>query len=299
MPIQLSLAGRDLIKLAEQIHKSSRFDHSVPDRIQSDYENRAPTAHWSEELPPATRNFTAEWGDEINPRQLLIYFPNASVHVKLDLPPEAQQVQSWLADLDFEIAVFATLHDDWADIDPDYHPPTIPTMHYPYGWALALKGEGRKRIVSERWLAYSPAHVERSDDMVFVQFHDPKADSATSLAQAKPGHLAFSSDDEGGLIKEGYLLRHDFNGVYDKATSVFKIAVLGRAVSPREMLDACALRFEGMAPNGKALKNIAYVFLDETEIGEQLHQLWLRGLECWTIREGREVRLDVDYVPPS
>lgn len=297
MGIRLSLAGPDLIKLVEQVRASAPFDDTIPDRIERDYYDQSPTAQWTAQLPQTAQNLTVEWGDVDNPRQSLNYYPGACIHIELDLPPEPQRVQDWLATLDFEIAVFATVHNEWRNIDPDYFPPGVPTLHYPFGWALALKGAARRRIVSDRWLKYSPAHVEQRDDMIFIQFHDPAADAATSLTQAKPAHLAFSSEAEGGFIKDGYLLRHDFKGVYDEKTGVLKIAVLGRNISPREMLDACALRLEGKLPNGKTVKNVAYVFLDETEIGEHLHQLWLRGLECWTIREGKEVRLDTDYTP--
>lgn len=298
MTIRISLAGLDLIKLVEQVRASTPFDETIPDRMECDYHSKPPTAQWAAHLLQTTKNLTVEWGDVANPHQSLNYYPGASIHVNLDLPPEPQHIQNWLAPLDFEIAVFATLHDEWPDIDPDYVPPTVPTFHYPFGWALTLKGAARKRIVSERWLVYSPAIVELRDDMIFVLFHDPTADAATSLAQAKPAQIAFSSDAEGGFIKEGYLLRHDFKGVYDEKTGVLKIAVLGRSISLREMLDACALRLEGELPNGKTVKNVAYVFLDETEIGEHLYQLWIRGLECWTIRDGKEVRLDTDYIPP-
>lgn len=298
MTIRLSLAGPDLIKLIEQVQACAPFDNTIPDHMECEYLDQPPTTQWASQLPQTTEDFTVTWGDEINPRQSLKYTPGASIHVELDLPLEPQRVQDWLVALDFEIAVFATLHDEWREIDPDYVPPALPTFHYPFGWALALKGSARKRIVSKRWLAYSPGHVEQRDDMIFVLFHDPTADAATSLAQAKPAHVAFSSDAEGGFIKDGYLLRHDFKGVYDEKTGVLKIAVLGRSITSREMLDACALRLEGDLPNGKTVKNVAYVFLDETEIREHLHQLWLRGLECWTIREGKEVRLDKDYIPP-
>ncbi len=128
-----------------------------------------------------------------------------------------------------------------------------------------------------------------------MQFHDLAADAATSLEQAKPGHAALSSEPDGGFVQDGYLLQHDFKGVLDAARGVLKVVVMGRTLPPREMLDACAARGD---VRGTTLNNIAFVFLDEGEIGDHLHQLWLRGLECWTIRDGREVRLDDTYAPP-
>ena len=297
MPIELSLAGPDLVKLINQVLRTEPFNGTLPDHVELDYTEQSSSVNWVEFLPSVQQNLTVYWGAIDNARQFLTYYPRASIHLKVDIQPNTEVVRRFLRTLDFEVGVFATLHPEWREIDPDYTPPTLPTMHYPYGWALTLKGAGRKRIVSPRWLEHNPAQVTDADGLLFVQFHNLDADAATSLAEAKPGHRAFSSEAEGGFIKDGYLLRHDFNGIYDENTAVLKVAVLGRQISPREMLDACALRYMAKLPDGRPLKNIAYVFLDEIEIGDALYQLWVRGLECWTIREGIEVRLDVNYAP--
>jgi len=76
-----------------------------------------------------------------------------------------------------------------------------------------------------------------------------------------------------------------------------KVVVHGRAVSQCEMLDACAARvYQPLGPD-KPLAQVAYVFMTEDQARAYLHELWLRGLECWAIVEGREVRLDDSYEP--
>lgn len=289
--IELSLSSQNLIALAQQINQQPFFQESLPDKVEYDYDALPITRDWAKKI--GAQVFEAEWDDE---RRLAVY-PGATVELTLPLPPEPDTIIDWLSGIDFELASFRSLYPEWRQIDPEYVAPSFANRHRPHGPFAAIKGEGHKRLVSNRWLDYSPVKVTRRDDLTFVQFHDLHADAATSLKQAKPGHIALSSEPEGGFIKYGYLPRHDFKGLYDEKNGVLKISVLGRSISPREMLDACALRLEGEV-NGKKVSNLAYVFLDENEIGDHLHQLWLRGLECWMIRDGREVRLDKSYNPP-
>jgi hypothetical protein len=290
MVIELSLSGNDLEALAQHISQQPYFRES-PETLEVDYAAQPITHRWASLMGSAAKVFEAVWDDE---RRLAVY-NGLTVEVTLPLPPEPETIIDWLARLDFELASFFTLHPEWQTIDPDYFPPSFANRHRAHGAFAAIKGAGQRHLVSERWLDYSPIKLTQRDDLSFIQFHDLEADAATSLAQAKPGHIALSSEPQGGFIKQGYLLRHDFNGVLDEKTGVLKVAVLGRAVSPREMLDARAARGE---VKGKMVNNVGFVFLDETEIGDHLYELWRRGLECWTIREGREVRLDDSYVPP-
>lgn len=289
--IELSLSGNDLNTLAQQISQQPYFRESLPDRLEYNYAEQPVTHEWTGQIGSISKVFEAEWDNE---RRLAVY-PGLTVEVTLPLPPEPGTILDWLAGLDFELASFCTQHPEWQAIDPDYIPPSFTNRHRLHGAFAAIKGEGHRRLVSGRWLDYSPIKLTRRDDLSFIQFHDLQADAVTSLEQAKPGHIALSSEPQGGFIKEGYLLRHDFNGILDAKSGVLKITVLGRVVSPREMLDACAVRGE---VKGKMVNNLAFVFLDENEIGDHLHQLWLRGLECWTIQAGHEVRLDDSYVPP-
>lgn len=289
--IELSLSGKDINALARKISEQSYFHESLPETLETDYAAQAIAPGWPDRIGDASKCFEAVWDEQ---RRLAVY-PGLTVEVTLPLPPDPETIIAWLGELDFDLASFSTLYREWQAIDPDYIPPGFTNRHRLHGAFAAIKGAGHRRLVSDRWLDYCPIKLTRRGDLSFVQFHDLKADAATSLQQAKPGHIALSSEPQGGFIKDGYLLRHDFNGVLEERRGVLKVTVLGRAVSPREMLDACAVRGE---VKGKRVNNVGFVFLDETEIGDHLHQLWLRGLECWTIRDGRELRLDDAYAPP-
>ena len=290
--LRLSLSGRNLQALARRIASSPHFRNSTPDALEVDYTEQPPTAGWVDRLDGSEQVVEATWEDE---RRLAVY-PGLTVDVSLPLAPDPPVIMAWLQELDFELASFQSLHPEWQIIDPDYVAPGFADRHRPHGPFAAFKGRGHDRLVSRRWLEYSPVRLVTSGDLSFVQFHDLHADAATSLRQARPGHAALSSKPEGGFIKQGYLPRHEFTGVFDEGRGVLKVAVIGRPVLPREQLDACALRGD---VRGRRVANVAFVFLDEREVGDHLHQMWARGLECWTIRDGREVRLDDAYVPPA
>jgi hypothetical protein len=289
--IELSLSGPDLEGLAARIAGRREFKDTSPDSIEVDYREQPVTPGWAGRIAGTGTLFEAVWEDE---RRLAVY-KNQTIELTVPLPAEAEPVIDWLIDLDFELASFQTLHPEWARIDPDYIPPGFTNRHRNHGPFAAIKGAGHRRLVSNRWLDYCPVKLVRRGDLSFVQFHALDADAALSLAQAKSGHLALSSAAEGGFVKDGYLLRHEFNGVLEQARHVLKVAVIGRPVTPREMLDACAARGE---IKGEEVRNIGFVFLEEQAASDHLHALWLRGLECWTIRDGREVRLDDTYAPP-
>lgn len=75
--------------------------------------------------------------------------------------------------------------------------------------------------------------------------------------------------------------------------------VAKREVTPREMLEAAALRGSDAAGPGSPIETVAFVYLDEAQARRDLHELWLRELECWTYLAGRETRIDQDYVPAA
>ena len=290
MTIRLSLSGSNLNELARQVSRQRCFQETLPNSLERDYAEPAISPRWVDLIGGTSKAFEAEWADESR----LAVYPGAVVEVTLPQAPQADTIMAWLAGLDFELASFQTLHPEWRKIDPDYMAPSFGNRHRLHGPFAAIKGAGHRRLVSDRWLAWSPVKLTARGALSFIQFHDLRADAATSLQQAKPGHLALSSEAHGGFITDGYLLRHEFNGVLDEKTGVLKVSVLGRTVAAREMLDACAARGE---VKGKLVSNVGFVFLNENEVGDHLHQLWLRGLECWTIRDGREVRLDDTYTP--
>ncbi|MFI1566259.1 hypothetical protein ACH4ZX_24925 [Streptomyces sp. NPDC020490] len=55
-----------------------------------------------------------------------------------------------------------------------------------------------------------------------------------------------------------------------------------------------ARRTQALGPD-RPVERVAYVFMDAEAAHAHLHALWLRELECWTIEQGDEIRLDTDH----
>jgi hypothetical protein len=65
------------------------------------------------------------------------------------------------------------------------------------------------------------------------------------------------------------------------------------------MLDYGAARAKQSLGPQQPLDRIRFLFMEEAPARAHLHELWLHGLECWTIVRGVEKRLDEGYKPPS
>jgi hypothetical protein len=180
-----------------------------------------------------------------------------------------------------------------------YFGPGFGEGHHDLGWACAFKGDGHDQLVSRRWLEHGPWRLVRgANDVSLVQFHDVAATDDEALQQATPGHRAMGITPEGGFIAPAPW-KWEFpalRSLYDSSAQVLTVVVMGRTVAPGEMLEACAIRC--YQPLEYPVKNVAFVFPREEEARAHLHALWLRGLECRAIVDGREVRLDETYSPP-
>lgn len=63
------------------------------------------------------------------------------------------------------------------------------------------------------------------------------------------------------------------------------------------MADYCAAR-HFQAFEGNLIENLSFVFIDGAEALLYLHDLWLRGIECFGITpKGIEIRFDENYNP--
>ncbi|WP_459251033.1 hypothetical protein [Streptomyces youssoufiensis] len=203
-----------------------------------------------------------------------------------------------LSELPFEFASFKTLHFEWFGEELEYDDPSFGGGHFPHGWACAFRGEGHRYLVSRRWLDHGPWRVLRGpNDTTLVQFHELGLTPEAALAQAKTGHQLMGNIEVGGFLQEPWVYWNDLKGVYDARRRVLKIVVLGREVGPRELRDACAARRDNALGSERPIDNVAYVFLDPAEARSQLPRLWPYGLECWTIVNGEETRLDADTPP--
>ncbi|MGZ5967955.1 MAG: hypothetical protein ACXWUG_14720 [Polyangiales bacterium] len=207
-----------------------------------------------------------------------------------EVPITVSAAVAWLHDVPFELASFARIH-DW----PGYDAPGFSDGHYPHGWACAFRGEGHRRLVSQRWLDHGPWHLTRAGDLSFVAFHDPAADASLALAQARPGHERMGITNSGGFIQTEYVYEHELVGSHLPRLRQQRIIAARRDVSELEMLDACAARLERRWQH--PVDTVAYAFLEEERARRHLHELWLRDLWCLAVIEGDEQRLDADYAP--
>jgi hypothetical protein len=132
-----------------------------------------------------------------------------------------------------------------------------------------------------------------------IEFHDPGDDSYNALLQARPGHESLGITDRGGYIQHNFVYTCLPRGVYESQSKLLKIVVYGRALEPRELLEACALRIEPGRVDPGPVRQVAYVFPEEAEADANLAQLAVRELECRIIRDGIEMMLDgSDRRPP-
>ena len=203
---------------------------------------------------------------------------------------------SWLQRLDFKWAAFGQLWEWWEN---GYSAPTFADGHPRHGWACAFKGEGHKRLVSRRWLEWGPWRLIRdeSHDISFVQFHDLEADATTALEQAKPGHQRMGIHKLGGFLQTGYCYWRPPKGIYIESERRLDIVITpGRTVPQLEMSDAAAAR--NLGHFAQPVDSICYIFYDEEQAREHLHEMWLRELQVyWINMEGEKVRLDDSYDP--
>ncbi|MGM0554948.1 MAG: hypothetical protein ACQEVA_01075 [Myxococcota bacterium] len=170
--------------------------------------------------------------------------------------------------------------------------------HASLGWMCAFKGAGHERLVSRRWLEWGPWLLLRGpNDLSVVLFHDPQADWRSALTQCRPGHERMGISDRGGFIQTDFVYEYGVDGRYIPEERLLRITVLDRELTQTEMLEACAVRHYNQLGEDRPVERVAYFFIDPEQARDHLHELWLRELECWTVIDGREVRLDDDYDP--
>ena len=289
---KVALAGE-----TEAIAKAvaARAPDRAPDKLALDYKPAKTGADWLARMLAAPQG-SARWEGSafsLAVRRGVIVEAEAA-----DVAPTAQAALTWLADLPFEVASFATLHPSWLAGPTPYDAPTFADGHWPHGWACAFRGPGHEHLVSRRWLEHGPwALVRGGNDLSLVLFHDPAADADTALAQARPGHARMGIAPDGGYIQRDFVYKYDLHGRYLPATREMRIMATRRDVEPREMLEACASRWNARWGLETNVDLVSYVFLEEDRARRHLHELWLRGLGCLAMIEGEEHRLDSEHHP--
>lgn len=300
MSLAIGLMGSDLEAIFHALDARRFHADRLPSTLSVDDRKREPSPDWVEKWLPRCRESIVAYWDENEVEYFLIYHRDKIVLASFPFPRDAAATLDLLSSLPFTIASLRTIHPEWAVAQPPYIAPGFSRHHFRHGWGCAFKGDGHSRLVSRRWLGQGLWRTLRTpSDTTLVQFHDLDANAATALDQAAPGHQRMGITDTGGFIQFDHIYRHELKGFYEPATRLLKVVVHGREVSQREMLDACAARFQQALGGSQPLERIAYVFLEEHVARAHLHELWLRDLECWTIIEGNEFRLDADYNPPT
>ena len=300
MTLGLGLMGSDLEAVFRALDARRFHADRLPSTLRVDSREREPSPDWVEKwLPRCEESIVAYWA-RADANYFLIYHRGKIVLASFPFPRDVGATLDLLSALPFTIASFDTIHLAWEDAQPPYIAPSFSRLHFRHGWACAFKAEGHNRLASRRWLDHGPWRTLRAAaaDTTLVQFHDLGANAADALEQAAPGHQRMGITAAGGFIQFDYVYRHELKGFYEPAERLLKIIVHGREVSQREMLDACAARLQQALGDSQPLERIAYIFLEEHVARAHLHELWLRDLECWTIIEGDQVRLDTDYHPP-
>jgi hypothetical protein len=299
--LTFSIEGDDPEKLMHEIANSVLFGGNLPIEMRIDNQPYEVDENWIRKtLKECEIMSHATWSEKWN---YISYDIDGVIKVSVpEFNGNAHSVLELLAPLSWTLVSFSTLHKKWYAKEKNYFGCPFESGHFHLGWGCAFKGKGHDQLTGRRWLVQGPwLNMRGEHDTTLIQFHDLNADADTAFEQANAAHKRMSSRDIGGFIRADYEYKHKLKGLYYETDRRFRVIVIDREVSQREMLDARARVVRQDAGADTPLDNVAYTFVEgEAAARKYLHELWLHGLECWTIIEGREVRLDLDYrYPPA
>ncbi|HTM19950.1 MAG TPA: hypothetical protein VL172_05570 [Kofleriaceae bacterium] len=298
MKLFLSLSGPQPLELLRAA-VAAFLPSGPPSHLRSDSRNRKVGADWVDTWAASTEALLrARWGDD-EVRSPWVSYNGRIVKIERhDAPRELAPVLERLGKLPFHIAVAGEIYPEWADAYLPGQRTGFADGHNMHGWMCAFKDEGHLGLVSRRWLEFGPWKLHRgAADTSLVQFHRLDADWKTALDQARPGHRRMGISDEGGYIQTGYQFSRDLKGDYFAADKRLRILIQDRDLTPLEMLDAAAMRLYQVLGKSQPIEAMAFMFTDEARARRHLHELWLRGLECWVFKDGRAQRLDDGHAP--
>jgi hypothetical protein len=301
MDLKFSIQGDDVEKLMNEIVNSPLFAGKIPTEIRVDNEPYVVEEGWVHNtLEKHKIMIRVNWDERWHS---ISYYGDDVIKVSIpEFPNDARSVLELLTPLSWTLISFANFHDEWYAPEKNYFSCPFESGHFHLGWGCAFKGKGHDQLTGRRWLVQGPwLNIRGEHDTTLIQFHDLNTDSDTAFEQATTAHERMSSRDIGGFIFADYEYEHKLKGLYYETDRRFRVIVIDREVSQREMLDARARVVRQDVGADTPIDNVAYTFVDynngESEARKYLHELWLHGLECWTLIEGREVRLDLDYRP--
>jgi hypothetical protein len=297
-PEYLSLSGDQAAPAAKKIITEIGDGQPCELRVDGEKLDVAPS-----EIPAqvdrCTNVVTCSWK---SPRRQVTYqCPNLIKLSRHKSLPDVARSLTLLKSVPIDVAVGGPRFLGWTqpESSQEYVGPVVEPGHYPYGWMLGFKGDGHRHLVSQRWLDYCPARIVRDGDITLIQFHDLNADPQTAAAQAAPGHRWMNDQPGGGFVRSDLKPLEDATGLYDAEKRTLYITVTGRDLTPREVAEACTRRNFGERRGQKPVDRLIYVFVEEDRGRRHVHDLWLRGIECRTFVNGKEVTLTDAYAPPA
>jgi hypothetical protein len=291
-----SFSGSDVVALTRTLIRAASYARGMPTEMRHKVGPTTPTPDWRERMLALHVNgLSVSWGaDKVITRDLTAVtadFPT--------VPIDPVRVLEHVEGLPFEMAVMPAIR-EWMD---EYFPPSAGGDHAFMGWGMIFKGAGHDNaIVSRRWLEHAPAQLIRGgNDTTLLQFHqlEPEPEDATAidhttLEQARRAHAWMLA----GLLRPRHRYSNSVEGAYSTSDGLLRVFAIGRDVTDRELLDACAARRDRRHDVSGPVRNVAYVFTHPAAARAHLDALWLRGLECRLLVDGTEIRIDEDHSVP-
>ena len=278
-----TFSGPDMVALTAAVLEVAPYTRGMPTEMDHKLATIPTTADWKDRmLAPEVDDLAVTWG----PGQRISRSVAAIGAGFPSVPLEPTRILDFAAPLPFELAVVPPVH-DWMD---DYFAPAISAYHALLGWCALLKGAGHERwMASRRWVEHGPWRTYTGpNDTTLIEFHELEVEPEVSMPQAEAAHDWMTA----GFLRSDHRYANDIEGIYTQEDGLLRIIADERAMSDALLLDACVARRDRREDPEKPLSNIAFVFMDEAVAREHLDALWLRGLECLTLRDGKEVRLD-------
>lgn len=308
--LAVSFSSLNPIILIKDLNKLKYFNYKVPSLITTvtsdGFTEFEGSPDWIDKWVQKAKEHKvkAYWGNIFEHEGFIIYNPSEQVVTIKINDFELVNVKNIIEifkPLPWTVANFYDIFDNCENSGWDeYIAPGFINGHGGHGWACAFKAKGHAHLVSHRWLNFGPWRLIRDEinDISFIQFHDLNADPATALEQAKPGHRAMSIYGVGGYIGKTHPFSNDLRGIYVPETQNLRVVIpAGKEITYSEMADYCAAR-HFQAFEGNPVETLSFVFIDGAEALPYLHDLWLRGIECFGITpKGVEIRFDENYNP--
>lgn len=303
--VTLKISGPDVAAIAR--HLVAVDSLGSPARLLGPKDTTAAPTDWLERcLNLQDKPLAVAWSPGIADGPVLQFHPSGLLELIWPVPQtSAELFLRLLRGCPFEVAVVQPLYAEWTLArmgSPLFLRRAFLTPGFgPLGWACLFRGAGLDRLCGRRFLEHGPWRSTWLDPQTaVVEFHDIEDDPETAMKRAAPGHLVMTSPKLGSVCFDpaSHSYEHDLRGIYAPADQTYRIVVVDRELSPREMLDACVYRARMRHDAEQPVRNVAFVFPKHEQAQSSLTQLWLRELECRIIDdEGVERTLGVESPP--